>query len=147
MPRLISSYGVETFHRPAFYCSDYNVGSGALTSSGSVLTFDNVHLDTAGAYDTANDRYECPISGLWFFSMAFHPRPGSDTHYAEITLQKNGTGMAHARNAFFRGNEATISSATVCEAVKGDQFRVYVTFSGGDIYTNDLNHFGGYFIG
>jgi hypothetical protein len=113
--------------------------------------FNNVHLNTGGAYSTTTGLFTAPVSGNYFFTTSLQLYGVADGANCTIYFKKNGTqypsvdssnGIQAIVNKVSTTYHNTASLSSIIPLTAGDTINVYTTNSRGM-----QSHFSGYFLG
>jgi hypothetical protein len=149
--RIDSSGRVTIASIPSFLASGSS-STSTTVSTNNKFSFGSTNYNTGSHYSTANSRFTCPVSGLYWFYLALHADTDADD--CRPSLRVNGsdyTVTTDAIQGFARmpsPSTLQMNLAIALDLSANDYVEVWARAGGGSTnYYQGHSWFGGYLIG
>ena len=149
--RIDSSGRVTIASIPSFLASGSS-GTNATVSANNQFSFGSTDYNTGSHYSTANSRFTCPVSGLYWFYVSLHADTDADD--CRPVLRVNGADYSitvDAAQAFARTPSPSVIQLNMSIAINlsaNDYVELWARAgTGSTLYYQGHSWFGGYLIG
>jgi hypothetical protein len=149
--RIDSGGRVTIASIPSFLASGSS-GTNATVSANNQFSFGSTDYNTGSHYSTANSRFTCPVSGLYWFYVSLHADTDADD--CRPVLRVNGADYAitvDAAQAFARTPSPSVIQLNMSLAINlsaNDYVELWARAgTGSTLYYQGHSWFGGYLIG
>ena len=149
--RIDSSGRVTIASIPSFLASGSS-GTNATVSANNQFSFGSTDYNTGSHYSTANSRFTCPVSGLYWFYVSLHA--DTDANDCRPVLRVNGADYSitvDAAQAFARTPSPSVIQLNMSIAINlsaNDYVELWARAgTGSTLYYQGHSWFGGYLIG
>ena len=149
--RIDSGGRVTIASIPSFLASGSS-GTNATVSANNQFSFGSTDYNTGSHYSTANSRFTCPVSGLYWFYVSLHA--DTDANDCRPVLRVNGADYSitvDAAQAFARTPSPSVIQLNMSLAINlsaNDYVELWARAgTGSTLYYQGHSWFGGYLIG